>query len=127
MCPLTIYKASAGSGKTYALTLEYLRLLFRLPGMHRHILAVTFTNKAAGEMKHRILSRLHALSGRSPETADNELGELMKATGMDEKGVRKKAARLLDAILNDYSGFSVETIDKFFQSVIRSFTREIGI
>ena len=62
MCPLNIYKASAGSGKTFALTLEYLKLLFRYPGIHRHILAVTFTNKAAGEMKHRILSCLHDLS-----------------------------------------------------------------
>ncbi|HER09498.1 MAG TPA: hypothetical protein ENO20_11375 [Bacteroides sp.] len=127
MSPLRIYKASAGSGKTYQLTLEYLRLLFRFPGMHRHILAVTFTNKAAGEMKHRILNRLHALSGRSEDQADSERSELMKMTGMDADGIRERAAQLIDAILNDYSGFSVETIDKFFQSVIRSFTREIGI
>jgi len=127
MSPLRIYKASAGSGKTYALTLEYLRLLFRFPAMHRHILAVTFTNKAAGEMKHRILNRLHALAGQTDEGSVDELHELMRISGLDEKGVREKAAHLLDVILNDYSGFSVETIDKFFQSVIRSFTREIGI
>ncbi|MFO7933913.1 MAG: UvrD-helicase domain-containing protein [Bacteroidales bacterium] len=127
MSPLRIYKASAGSGKTYALTMEYLRLLFRFPGMHRHILAVTFTNKAAGEMKHRILNRLHALAGRSEEDAGSELTEMMSVTGLDEQRVRGQAAHLLDIILNDYSGFSVETIDKFFQSVIRSFTREIGI
>jgi len=127
MSPLSIYKASAGSGKTYTLTLEYLRLLFRLPGMHRHILAVTFTNKAAAEMKHRILGSLHALSGRSGKKAEKELLRLMKDTGKDARWVRSRAAQLLDVILNDYSGFSVETIDKFFQSVIRSFTREIGI
>jgi ATP-dependent helicase/nuclease subunit A len=127
MSPLRIYKASAGSGKTYALTMEYLSLLFRFPGMHRHILAVTFTNKAAGEMKHRILNRLNALASGTEGTDRDELGELMSVSGMDEKGVRERAARMLDAILNDYSGFSVGTIDKFFQSVIRSFTREIGI
>ncbi len=65
MSPLKIYKASAGSGKTFALTLEYLTLLFRYPEAHRHILAVTFTNKAAGEMKHRILDRLHNISRSS--------------------------------------------------------------
>ncbi len=62
MPPLNIYKASAGSGKTFALTMEYLKLLYRHPGIHRHILAVTFTNKAAGEMKQRILDTLSALS-----------------------------------------------------------------
>ena len=63
MPPLKIYKASAGSGKTFQLTYDYLKLLFRYPENYRHILAVTFTNKAAGEMKLRILDRLYELSG----------------------------------------------------------------
>ena len=127
MSPLSIYKASAGSGKTFALTMEYLKLLFAHPGIHRHILAVTFTNKAAGEMKQRILSRLSALSRYSEGDSMEEMNQLQDATGMDKAFISKRAGELLDIILNDYSGFSVGTIDKFFQSVIRAFTREIGI
>lgn len=127
MPPLHIYKASAGSGKTFALTMEYLKLLYMQPGIHRHILAVTFTNKAAAEMKQRILGRLHELSHHREGENLEEMKQLVLATGLDEPSVSRKAGELLDTILNDYSGFSVGTIDKFFQSVIRAFTREIGI
>ena len=127
MSPLKIYKASAGSGKTYALTLEYLSLLFRYPDAHRHILAVTFTNKAAGEMKSRILKRLHTISKSSITEQGEELQHLAKETGMEPAQIIKRAGFILNSILNDYSSFSVGTIDKFFQSVIRAFTREIGI
>ena len=51
---LTVYKASAGSGKTFRLAVEYIKLLIKNPEYaHRTILAVTFTNKAAKEMKDR--------------------------------------------------------------------------
>jgi ATP-dependent helicase/nuclease subunit A len=127
MSPLNIYKASAGSGKTFALTLAYLKLLYTLPGIYRHILAVTFTNKAAGEMKQRILGSLHCLSRPDERGCEEELKQLKEATGQDEAQIRGRAGVLLNEILNDYSGFSVGTIDKFFQSVIRAFTHEIGI
>lgn len=127
MSPLNVYRASAGSGKTYALTLEYLRLLFLYPSVHRHILAVTFTNKAAGEMKQRILSLLNELSGDGYPADGVEMADLINKTGLNREQITRKSAELLDIILNDYSGFSVGTIDKFFQSVIRAFTREIGI
>jgi len=127
MSPLNIYKASAGSGKTFALTLEYLKLLFMFPGIHRHILAVTFTNKAAGEMKQRILNSLYELSRYSSKERMEEMERLREATGMKAEFISRRAGELLKIILNDYSGFSVGTIDKFFQSVIRAFTREIGI
>ncbi|MDF1576086.1 MAG: UvrD-helicase domain-containing protein [Bacteroidales bacterium] len=127
MPPLNIYKASAGSGKTFALTMEYLKLLFQREGIHRHILAVTFTNKAAGEMKHRILSRLSKLSNYREDEPMEEMRQLVKASGLDEASISRRAGELLETILNDYSGFSVGTIDKFFQSVIRAFTKEIGI
>ncbi|MEZ5073139.1 MAG: UvrD-helicase domain-containing protein [Bacteroidales bacterium] len=132
MCPLHIFKASAGSGKTSRLTQAYLEQLFRRPQAHRHILAVTFTNKAAGEMKHRILTTLHDLSlwkGGRPAHGRGEraLGELCRTTGLDPEQVASAAGNLLQEILNDYSYFSVGTIDSFFQSVIRAFTREIGI
>lgn len=127
MSPLNIYKASAGSGKTFALTLAYLKLLYTHPGIYRHILAVTFTNKAAGEMKQRILGRLHCLSRHGHKGCEEELKQLKEATGLDEEIIRSRAGELLNEILNDYSSFSVGTIDKFFQSVIRAFTHEIGI
>ncbi|MFH0757076.1 MAG: UvrD-helicase domain-containing protein [Bacteroidota bacterium] len=127
MSPLHVYKASAGSGKTYALTLEYLKLLFRIPEAHRHILAVTFTNKAAGEMKSRILRRLFDLSRGDPDAGSEDLKVLVEATGMDAARITERAGNLLNLILNDYTWFSVGTIDRFFQSVIRAFTREIGI
>jgi len=127
MCPLHIYKASAGSGKTYALTLAYLKLLFRHPEAYRHILAVTFTNKAAGEMKGRILARLYQLSRAREGDELDDLHTLKRELGMEEKDIIARSAKLLQGILNDYSAFSVGTIDKFFQSVIRAFTREMGI
>ncbi len=127
MSPLQIYKASAGSGKTFALTMEYLKLLFTHPGNHRNILAVTFTNKAAGEMKQRILNNLHGLSVYNGKDNRKEMRRLTELTGLDERTISQLAAKQLSAILNDYSRFSVGTIDKFFQVVIRAFTHEIGI
>ncbi len=127
MSPLSIYRASAGSGKTFALTLEYLKLLFTRPGVHRHILAVTFTNKAAAEMKQRILTRLYLLSRDEGEGTVAELELIRRHTGLEDAEIKSRAGQLLSRILNDYSWFSVGTIDRFFQSVIRVFTREIGI
>jgi len=122
MSPLNVYKASAGSGKTFSLTLEYLKLLFKYPRIHRHILAVTFTNKAAGQMKQRILGKLDELSRYDGSVEMEEMATLMEVTGEDKLEIRLRAGKLLKTILNDYSGFSVGTIDKFFQSVIRAFT-----
>jgi len=127
MSSLKLYKASAGSGKTFALTREYLRLILRQKDAYRHILAVTFTNKAAGEMKERILSRLYRISVSDPLQPHDDRAVLAEQTGIPEKDLIRRSGELLGAILNDYSAFSVGTIDKFFQSVIRAFTREIGI
>ena len=127
MAPLSVYKASAGSGKTYRLTLGYLELLFRNPQAYKHILAVTFTNKAASEMKSRILEQLHQLSGLHDDESPGELLALEKSTGLPREKIISMAGDLLVRILNDYSRFSVGTIDRFFQRVIRAFTREIGL
>ena len=121
---LFVYKASAGSGKTHRLTAEYLRLLFSSPYAYRHILAVTFTNKATDEMKSRIVSELANLAtNRKSEYIQMLSGEY----GYNEEQVRKEARDILTRILHDYSSFSVSTIDKFFQQTMRAFTREIGL
>lgn len=125
---LTIYRASAGSGKTYTLTKDYIKLLFqtqlthKLP--HRRTLAVTFTNKATDEMKTRILQELFKLS-----TGDNSDFRMFLSHefSLTENEVNEKAHQILIGILHDYSGFSISTIDKFFQQVVRAFAREIGV
>lgn len=121
---LHIYKASAGSGKTYRLTAEYLCLLFSSPGAYKHILAVTFTNKATDEMKNRIILELAKLAGNTDSSYVSLLTSKYKQT---EEQIRIKAKQILVDILHDYSAFSVSTIDKFFQQTMRAFTREIGI
>ena len=121
---LDIYKASAGAGKTHKLTGEYIKLLFGRPNAFRHILAVTFTNKATDEMKQRILQELHLLS--QPGVKSDYLGQIMELTGKDEAQVREEAGNILISILHDYTSFRVSTIDKFFQLVMRAFARELG-
>lgn len=121
---LTVYKASAGSGKTHQLTAEYLSLLFKSPYAYRHILAVTFTNKATDEMKMRIIIELANLAKGEKSDYVNQLSEEYK---LSEEQVRAKARETLVKILHDYSAFAVSTIDKFFQQTMRAFTREIGL
>ena len=121
---LTVYRASAGAGKTHRLTGEYLTLLFTEPGAFRRILAVTFTNKATDEMKTRIICELYNLA--SGEKSDYI--ELLKSTyELTENQVRKQASQILIDILHDYSAFNISTIDRFFQQTMRAFTREIGL
>ncbi len=121
---LTIYSASAGSGKTYKLTAIYLTNLFRSRYNYRKILAVTFTNKATAEMKSRILNHLHKIA--VGENSDYLPG-LVKATNETEEWIRREAKEILNSILHDYSRFSVSTIDSFFQKVLRAFAREVGL
>ncbi len=121
---LTIYKASAGSGKTFQLVVEYIRLLLANPTNYRHILAVTFTNKATNEMKSRILEQLNLLSNNQPS---DYLNHLIDDKTFTESFVRQRAKLVLKNILHDYNRFSVSTIDSFTQRVIKSFNRELGI
>ena len=124
--PFVIYKSSAGSGKTYTLTNEYLKLALRNPISFRGILAVTFTNKATHEMKDRILSQLARLRKevKPEETMD---AELMQVLGCGEEELKEKADKALSAILHDYGRFSVTTIDSFFQKIVRAFAREMDL
>lgn len=121
---LVVYRASAGSGKTHRLTGDYLRLLFTYPYAYRHILAVTFTNKATDEMKVRIINELFKLAS---DKHSDHLKELMTVENKSEYDIRETARKTLRHILHDYSAFSISTIDRFFQQTMRAFTREIGL
>ena len=119
-------KASAGSGKTYNLALKYITLLLKNEDRYayRHILAVTFTNKATEEMKTRILKELHVLATSTSESGyrDRFVPDLFPS----DRELREKAEAVLRDILHDYSAFAVSTIDKFFQQTLKAFSREIG-
>mgnify|MGYP004511164231 CR=1 FL=1 len=126
---LTIYKASAGSGKTFTLTAEYVAMIIGNVGeSHRNVLAVTFTNKATAEMKHRVLEKLwemaygdlsysgaffRAVAERCPQLSNSQL----------QAGARVA----LHAIIHDYDYFHIETIDSFFQSLLISLSHELGL
>lgn len=138
---ITVHKASAGSGKTYNLALEYIKLLLgkKIPGTdrytlnraaayaHRSILAITFTNKATAEMKTRILKELRRLAAlpRQGKKDAAYAAALMKEFGCDRADLRQAAHNALRQLLNDYGAFNISTIDAFFQTILRSFAHEI--
>ena len=124
MSQLKVYKASAGSGKTFRLAIEYMKLALTNESNYRHILAVTFTNKATAEMKSRIIGELHHLAkGKHSVYMD----VLTKELNWHPMQVERQAQLVLKRILHDYSRFSISTIDSFFQRVIKAFNRELGI
>jgi len=123
---LLVYKASAGSGKTFTLAIKYMQFLILNPRSYKSILAVTFTNKATAEMKERILGQLFGISYGDPRS-DVYLEVLSEQTGLLPNEIRKRAYEALHLLLHDYSRFRIETIDSFFQSVMRSLARELGL
>ena len=124
--PLSVYKASAGSGKTFTLATEYIRLLVDNPLSYRNILAVTFTNKATEEMKMRILSQLYGIWKQLPDSSDY-LEAIRQKTGFEPRLISERAGIALANILHNYNYFRVETIDTFFQSVLRNMARELDL
>lgn len=123
---LTVYKASAGSGKTFTLSVEYIKLLMENPMNYKHILAVTFTNKATEEMKTRILSQLYGIWKRLPDSK-GYVDKIVADTGHTEQFLSERAGWALTNIVNNYSYFRIETIDSFFQSVLRNLARELDL
>lgn len=125
--PLKLIRASAGSGKTFALTAHYLILLFSGTGKYREILAVTFTNKATAEMKERILTSLEELATSGYESS--KFGAILQENypSLNDQDIRSKATEIYSSILHDYSRFSVSTIDGFVQQLIRSFAFELNL
>jgi len=130
---LTVYKASAGSGKTFTLAIQYIKTLIEQESRHAysHILAVTFTNKATAEMKDRILQQLYGIWKGLPSSANylESLQKELRADGIElpEEEIRSRAGSALCHILHDYNRFRVETIDSFFQSVLKNLAHELSL
>ena len=146
--PILVIEASAGSGKTYRLSLEYIARLISLfkgpnetwlcnrPGSGRllnRILAITFTNKAAAEMKQRIISRLAAFA-KAGSTQDLTAGDslfleqLCRMTGVSQEAVVNDFARpMLDLIIRRFSDFSIKTIDSLLLSVVRVLSPDLNL
>ena len=130
--PLTVYKASAGSGKTFALAAQYIKLVVQNPQSYRNILAVTFTNKATEEMKTRILSQLYGIwkMQNSPKDYPESvpyMDEVCRALDTTPQFVSERAGIALSLLLHNYNHFRVMTIDTFFQSVLRNLARELDL
>jgi ATP-dependent exoDNAse (exonuclease V) beta subunit len=125
-----VYNASAGSGKTYTLVKEYLKILFSASGNYqfRNILAITFTNKAVGEMKARILEMLKRFS--ETEDLDNShpmFGEIVKDLEMEPSVLQQKAKDILNTIMHNYAAFDISTIDGFNHRLIRTFAHDLKL
>lgn len=123
MSRVKILRASAGSGKTYRLSFEYIKAVVLEPQLYGSILAVTFTNKATSQMKRRILGELNALACGG----GSYLSDLERDTGLSSSVIIANASLALRLILQDYSRFSISTIDKFFQRIVRSFLKELDL
>ena len=119
-----ILSASAGSGKTYQLALKYMCDIIEHPERYRSILAVTFTNKATEEMKSRILNEINILASGAKS---KYIANISSALGMSEEKIRERALIARTRILHDFSRFSVLTIDRFFQRILRAFIKELGL
>ena len=129
---LKIYKASAGSGKTYRLTMEFLKYIIEDPTCFERILAVTFTNKATAEMKNRIITTLYGVAKNLDDSQgditvlSDELG-VFDAKFKSRSYIVSQAKTALSLMLHNYSNFHIATIDSFFQTVLRNLEKELGL
>ena len=124
--PLVVYKSSAGSGKTTTLVQAYLKITLKNPGLFRNVLAITFTNKAANEMKSRVLEWLKILSDDTLEKPP-ELSDLQNEMAYTDAVIRDKAQKLLSLIIHNYDEFSISTIDSFVHRIIKTFATDIKL
>ena len=125
-----IYNASAGSGKTFTLVKEYIKILFEYDqdDAFRYILSMTFTNKAVHEMKSRIIRSLSDFSQtETPKRSIDLLEIIAKETGKTEAWIKAKSTRILKKMIHNYSSFDISTIDKFTHKVIRSFATDLEL
>jgi len=125
-----IYDASAGSGKTFSLVKEYLKIILSAPqyNSHRQILAITFSNKAANEMKQRILDGLYQIGRASELNETPPMFHLLKdELQLTSETLQQRAKKSLKEILHNYAFFDISTIDKFTHRLIRSFAKDLKL
>ncbi len=126
----SIYDASAGSGKTYTLVKEYLKiiLLSKKPDAYRNILAITFTNKAVHEMKSRVVESLSEFAKEQPsEKAMQLMQDINSETGLSVATITAKAKNIIKNLIHNYAAFDISTIDKFTHKVIRAFAHDLNL
>ncbi|MBU3820552.1 UvrD-helicase domain-containing protein [Flavobacteriaceae bacterium XHP0103] len=126
----TIYNASAGSGKTFVLVKEYLKVLFKSnnPNQFKHILAITFTNKAVAEMKERIIETLKQFSDASILDSHNSMFKLIsEELDIEPKTLHYKSKKVLNTIVHNYAAFNISTIDGFTHNLIRTFAHDLKL
>ena len=128
--PFVIYDAAAGSGKTFTLVKEYLKIILKSnqEGYYKNILAITFTNKAVKEMKERIVSNLISFSEKTIITDPTDMvNHIVEETGLTLENIQLKSKKILNHLLHNYSSFSLETIDSFNHRLIRTFARDLKL
>ncbi|MGL2965546.1 UvrD-helicase domain-containing protein [Flavobacterium sp. XGLA_31] len=126
----SIYDASAGSGKTYTLVKEYLKiiLLSKKPDAYRNILAITFTNKAVHEMKSRVVESLSEFAKDDPsDKALQLMQDIQSETGLALATITEKAKSIIKNLIHNYAAFDISTIDKFTHKVIRAFAHDLNL
>ncbi|QRE04408.1 UvrD-helicase domain-containing protein [Flavobacterium psychrophilum] len=126
----SIYNASAGSGKTYTLVKEYLKIILKAKhnDAYKNILAITFTNKAVFEMKTRIIDSLFDFSKDNPtEKSIQLMNDLGKEINLNQSQIKTKAQSIIKNIIHNYAAFDISTIDKFTHKVIRAFAFDLGL
>ena len=126
----SIYDASAGSGKTYTLVKEYLKIILSSSknDAYRNILAITFTNKAVHEMKSRIVGSLSEFAKDEPSAKATELMEdLSRDTGLSIIKIKTKSQSIIKHLIHNYAAFDISTIDKFTHKVIRAFAHDLNL
>ena len=126
----SIYDASAGSGKTYTLVKEYLKIILSSSknDAYRNILAITFTNKAVHEMKSRVVENLSEFAKDNPsEKAQELMQDIQGETGLSLQNIQLKAKSIIKNLIHNYAAFDISTIDKFTHKVIRAFAHDLNL
>lgn len=128
--PFTIYDAAAGSGKTFTIVKDYLKIILqaKTEGYYKYILAITFTNKAVAEMKQRIIDNLTYFSQEDSVKNPSDMAkQITEETELSLEEIQNQSKKVLKHILHHYSSFSVETIDSFNHRMIRTFAKDLQL